>query len=88
MRLCYGTRGVVYFSRLDKNNEAIECYKKSLKIAPDFNDALKNMVILFNLLDDYIEKLNKNNDEKKLDNYTNLTYLAQSLLINGEIILI
>lgn len=74
-------------SRLDKNNEAIECYKKSLKIAPDFNDALKNMVILLkriNLLDDYIEKLNKNNDEKKLDNYTNLTYLAQSLLINGK----
>ena len=34
------------------------------------------MVILLkeiNLLDDYIEKLNKNNDEKKLDNYTNLT---------------
>tara|TARA_B100001093_G_scaffold408394_1_gene397222 strand:+ start:960 stop:3896 length:2937 start_codon:yes stop_codon:yes gene_type:complete len=72
-------------SRLNKNNDAIACYKQSLKIAPDFNDAFKNMVILLkreDLLDAYIEKLN--NNEKKLDNYTNLTYLAQSFLINGN----
>ena len=35
-----------YFPNYLNNNEAIDCYKKCLKIAPDFNDALKNMVIL------------------------------------------
>ena len=73
-------------SRLNKNNDAIICYKKSLEIAPDFNDAFKNMVILLkreNSLDNYIEKL-KHNSTKILNNYTNLTNLAQSLLINGK----
>jgi protein O-GlcNAc transferase len=73
-------------SRLNKNNDAIACYKESLKIAPDFNDAFKNMVILYKkdgLLDDYIEELKNNNDQES-NNYTILTNLSQSLLINGK----
>ena len=73
-------------TRLNKNNDAISCYKECLKIAPDFNDAFKNMVILYkriNLLDSYIEEL-KDNNVKNTNNYTTLTNLAQSLLINGK----
>ena len=71
---------------MNKNNEAISCYKECLEIAPNFNDAFKNMVILYkriNLLDNYIEEL-KNNNVKNTNNYTTLTNLAQSLLINGK----
>ena len=28
-------------TRLNKNNEAISCYKECLEIAPNFNDAFK-----------------------------------------------
>ena len=73
-------------TRLNKNNDAISCYKECLKIAPDFNDAFKNMIILhkrINLLDSYIEEL-KDNNVKNTNNYTTLTNLAQSLLINGK----
>ena len=73
-------------TRLNKNNDAISCYKECLKIAPDFNDAFKNMVILYkriNSLDNYIEEL-KDSNVKNAYNYTTLTNLAQSLLINGK----
>ena len=73
-------------SRLNKNNDAIACYKESLKVSPDFNDAFKNMILLYkreNLLNNYIEELKLNNEEQS-NNYTNLTNLAQCFLINGN----
>ncbi len=74
------------FTKLKKNNSAIDCYKKCLHISPDFNDGFKNMALLLkkeNLLNTYLENLIKNKDNN-FNNYTRLTNIAQCLLIEGK----
>lgn len=73
-------------SKQNKSFDAIEAYKKCLKITPDFNDAFKNLSLILKkegLLEKYIEDL-KNNKIFKIKNHTKYTNLAQALFINEK----